>query len=640
MDPTHDPVPDEPHAGGTSQPEPDALRSQREALRIQAAAVVAQQAALTEEELRLEERRLALDQQEQQLAAHLEEKRQYLVTLGDEARNARSALEHERKAFEDRVAGVLQALERSRREVADGTEQNRVERQRLLVLRRRMIARWRRRWAGERAALERRESQLGQQRQAWAQERERLQQDRVKFNQAKLRWNGEMELGRRRLQEEWSQLRKEQAEFQARLLSLEERETALSEADHSLAGDKHSWEGRRRQLEEEIQGLETRIQNYRRRIEEQEQQLNQHNPVRGCSEPEPAVPGVALLPVVSNAASEDCLDQLVGERAAALERLAGELADQRLYLVEEFERMAQARQHWEEEHEKAIAELETLARQLQRREDDLSSREEALVTDEQSLRKHSDELGRTRLQLEAAEARLNASSAAWEGERERSRAEFQAREALVSQRLMQLDQLRQRWQERRRRQVLRMRSRRDAFEQLRQRCRQVEDEWSKQQTALARERRSLAEQALALEQYRQECISRAPNSAAAERRMERLRRRWTALVKAERRSGDVDHGRFQRERALLEEQWRELQGREKELEVLDADLASRRTDWEHHEAWHEAHQHSLYRQLESFRQQRTYYEQQVASLLAEVDRLARLFLEEDGGQRFPVPQAA
>ena len=66
------------------------------AVGIQTAAVAAQQVALTEEEIKLSERRVALENQEAQLAAHLEEKRQKLLQLSKWAHAERRALEQER----------------------------------------------------------------------------------------------------------------------------------------------------------------------------------------------------------------------------------------------------------------------------------------------------------------------------------------------------------------------------------------------------------------------------------------------------------------------------------------------------------------------------------------------------------------
>src|SRR5271166_4037049 len=74
---------------------PSALEGERDALRIQAAAVVAQQAALAEEENRLRHRSAAFDRQKEQLAAHLEQRRQHLLEMQAQMRQGRDALRAE-----------------------------------------------------------------------------------------------------------------------------------------------------------------------------------------------------------------------------------------------------------------------------------------------------------------------------------------------------------------------------------------------------------------------------------------------------------------------------------------------------------------------------------------------------------------
>src|SRR5205807_9436049 len=69
-------------------------------------------------------------------------------------------------------------------------------------------------------------------------------------------------------------------------------------------------------------------------------------------------------------------------RIADLERLSGELADQRLYLAEECKRLGQARLRWGNEHEQAAVELEALAVRLQRQEQEHQAREHALAKNE------------------------------------------------------------------------------------------------------------------------------------------------------------------------------------------------------------------------------------------------------------------
>src|SRR6185369_15425564 len=74
----------------------DRESGEADALRVHVAAVAAQQAALIEEESRLQQRRTALEKQEEQLAAHLEERRQELVNLKEQVRQQRTQLQLER----------------------------------------------------------------------------------------------------------------------------------------------------------------------------------------------------------------------------------------------------------------------------------------------------------------------------------------------------------------------------------------------------------------------------------------------------------------------------------------------------------------------------------------------------------------
>src|SRR5579862_630086 len=93
-------------ATGTPQEASALSMEDAAAVGIQTAAVAAQQVALTEEEIKLSERRVALENQEAQLAAHLEEKRQKLVQLGELAQTERTALEKERLAHEQTVSKI------------------------------------------------------------------------------------------------------------------------------------------------------------------------------------------------------------------------------------------------------------------------------------------------------------------------------------------------------------------------------------------------------------------------------------------------------------------------------------------------------------------------------------------------------
>src|SRR5262249_14737940 len=150
----------------------------------------------------------------------------------------------------------------------------------------------------------------------------------------------------------------------------------------------------------------------------------------------------------------------------------------------------------------------------QAREADLDAREQALAGAEQALRQRLTDLARSREYVEAARARLVVQSAMWQAERERSLGELRAGEAAGEERLTALRHLRERWDERRQRQVIRLETQRAACAELRRQCLSARDEWNRRSSALVQEQRVLAERALAVEQYRQELIGKSAEPAA------------------------------------------------------------------------------------------------------------------------------
>src|SRR5262249_11503748 len=131
----------------------------------------------------------------------------------------------------------------------------------------------------------------------------------------------------------------------------------------------------------------------------------------------------------------------------------GELADQRLCLAEECERLARAHQHWNLERAQSFDALESLGQQLHEREQALQSREQELERGEYELRRRFDDVSDTYKQLEAFKAQALASGLAWEAERGRMLAEVQIREESAHRHLTALAAMRERWDTRRRRQL-------------------------------------------------------------------------------------------------------------------------------------------------------------------------------------------
>lgn len=655
------------------QPETYSLADEeREALRIQAAAVAAQQAALTEEEIQLGQRRTALEQQEQQLATHLEEKRQRLLALRQEARQEQASAKLERTGFEQRVAEVTGGLTQSRRELMAGQRYLRSERQHLLHLHRRLQQRFHRRWMAERSALRRQAEDLDDQRHELERETGRLQQEKASLTQARLRHNGEIELGRRQLQAGWDKLRQqqeqwqerrvnEQAEWQERLRLVEQREQAAAGAERSLAAERQKWDSTRLQRGKEAEGLENRIRNQRRQLLDSEQEVVRLNGV--VSELEQRRLGVqGSSPQESGLRDQesgttetkpaDCVPWILQEqhhaeaqaelqnRLAALATLAGELADQRLYLVEQCERLVRAQHQWQQERQTSAAECETVSLALQERAEALAAREQALVAAECDLGRRREEVDHLRAHLESGQARLAANAATWEGQRDRFVADVRAREELGDRRQAALVTLRHRWDDRRRNLLNRLRKEWQGCEELRQEWAALREDCWQRRTQLEQQERALAVRSLAVEQYRQESINTSPNPKSAEKRLRRLRRRWATLAATAERSLTRERLVVEKDISRLEQRAHQLQKQSDEVAAGEADLASRQAAWEHQELTRDDERGKLLHELQCLRQQRDRYQEEVEKLHDEIERLARLFYDEPASNAPTPPLAA
>jgi pSer/pThr/pTyr-binding forkhead associated (FHA) protein len=640
-------------------PDAAALHREKEALRIQAAAVAAQQAALTEAELRLEQRRVALDQQESQLAAHLEEKRQRLTELRDQARQARADVQAERAAHEQRVTATTRELSAARREVAQDRQQALAERRRLVDLRQRLKRRWHRHWAAERAAMRQREQQLEAQRGELEQEQERLQRAREELHGERLRFNGEAELGGRNLEAAWEELHRQQRRWQQECADREElfdqearrlieREIGLAAAERSLTVETAHWQQRRQTLWQECESLECRVSNLRDKLQGAESEVGRLEAVirslegrarSGTVPPAPSpIPSAPPPAPMESGAPE--VEESLRQRFAALETIAGELADQRLWLVEQCGQFAQAQHEWQSEHDRVARQLEDLGLRLQEREHTLNARQVSLQALECGLRHRQGELDQRERALEGWQTRLCVRTAAWEAGRDRLLADVQAREELAQRRLARLSELRGRWHQRQRRHLERLRAERAACERIGLEYVALREEVLSRRAVLEQEQRTVSEWALAVEECRQECLEKSADSVAVARQMEVLRRRWATITAAAERDLDEERRALQAEAARLRGRQVELEQRADRQAAQEAELSDRQAAWEQQQAEveeerrqvrHEAHRH----RLEHNRQ-----EQELKELRDELERVGRVLLEDGKPQQPALPLAA
>jgi hypothetical protein len=614
-----------PEPGSAPAPAPESVQGERDALRIQAAAVAAQQGALTEAELRLQQQRKALKRHEEQLAGHLQERQRRLRELQEQVRRERAEWKAERAAAEREMEGQRKGLAQAREETVRDLERAGRERRRLVGLRKRLKQRWRRHWQEQEKALARRAQELAAAEGRLRQQAEALQRERDAHAQAQLRFNGEAELGRRQLQDEWLQLglaqqrweealNREHAERAQRNRALDLRAAELAAGEHALAEQKRLWQQVLAHLKREHEGLDARVRNLRHKLQELERQ-----PARpGAPAPAlpPAAPAVAPPAPPAPALPED------------LARLAGLLADQRLHLLEQWQRLLEAVEAWQAERAAAVADLEVAGRRLADREQQAVEQEQALEQARAELLQRQEALAGVRCHLEGWQSRLRSRETTWEGERAALLAEAQAREEVAAAQVRRLEELRQRWARRRRQELEDLQAARAACEELRQHHAALWQECQQRHTELVQEQREAAAQLVSLERFRQELLTQAPDAAAAEKRIQKLRKRDRARLEAEERDLARERQGLQAEAAYLQERARHLEQQEDELVRRYEAWSCRQTEWEDQQAATADAEERRHKELHRLQQLHAQDERQLAELRDELERVARLLLDE------------
>src|SRR5437870_3869695 len=105
-------------------------------------------------------------------------------------------------------------------------------------------------------------------------------------------------------------------------------------------------------------------------------------------------------------------EEALQEYLKLLDSLACRLADERLRLTEQSERLAAARVQWDKEHVARVKDLE--GHNLRLRKHERALEERSITLQQNQLETHQ-----TRQSLEAWQARLTVESASWKSERER-----------------------------------------------------------------------------------------------------------------------------------------------------------------------------------------------------------------------------
>jgi hypothetical protein len=630
---------------------PAQLEAERDALRVQAAAVVAQQAALGEEECRLRQQRTALRKEKEQLAAHLEARRQSLQEMQEQVRQERTTFAAECDTIRKEHEQHRTRLQQHQEELAGLQQRAERERLRFVELRRRLKRRWRRHWNVQERSLANREKDLSASWQRLQREAEAMQRDRAALVQAQLRFNGEAELGRRQLQDEWQQLGLAQQQWEATLneehshrrqqrQELESRAATVAAAERAVAMQQQRLEQRRAHVILELQGLDVRARNQRQKLFEQEQRLARIEALLPIpAEVEESPPETtALVPAAIPIRPVDV--------PAAWDRLAGNLADQRQHLLDQWQNFLEVEQAWQLGQESAVVAVEATVRSLEQRELRLISQEQALAAQEQAVARGAEELqyrqqalAEVRCALEGWHARLVVRETAWHTERLAQEAQMRAREEAAAAAVERVEQLQERQHQRRSEEIELARMARLRFEELREDYAGLWQECQERRAELAGEQRALATRAVALEHLRLDLLGRSPDPANLSRRLVRLQKKYAAAVRAEEQALTQERRRLTAETQRVEEHARQLRREQDNLATRCEALAQQTTAWEEHQRASVEAEEQRRHELEVLRRLHEQDEKQIVQLREELESIALLLID-DGGAGVVEKEAA
>jgi hypothetical protein len=634
----------------------DSAAQDRAAQRIQVAAVVAQQAALNEWEQRLAQREATLEKQQAQVSAHLEEKRQRLMELHTNTQAAREALLHDKQDYERHVEQITANLGKTERDLLTKSQHNDANKKRLIRLRGRLIRRFRRERAREQERQAKQAADLDSAAVHIEQEHARLQQRKDEFARNCLKYNSEMELGRRRLQDECDRFRQEQKQvcdqLQNKFAAIEEREGRLVLAEKILARERHQLRRRVKNLRAEAHGLENRLRSGRRLLADLQHEIRtteeqqKRSPQQSGDELPPAVAPhlypLALLwpkawhieswlrpaaPVSAPRPVESEAELLFRQQMLELTILTGDLADQQAVLVEQLECVVQIQAGWEQERQALAAQMASILGALQTAAHTIQAREQEVTTAMEEVQTRHQELLRLREHLVGWQGQLRTMEIDLVARSEQQQTALAAREQALQQQAAALAELSRRWAELRKQEAQACHASQEVSDRASEEYVALNQERRQMLRKLEEERRTLTSKALAVEQFRQECLTKASDVSAAERRMELLQRRWSVEELEALRLSKRECDGLQEEVTSLRTHNEELRQQLNRLQVEQQSLVTERDQWEQQRLRSNLTDMQLREQLNGTIRQRDQLERHLAELRREMERIAEQLME-------------
>jgi pSer/pThr/pTyr-binding forkhead associated (FHA) protein len=558
-----------------------------------------------------------------------------LLELQQQISTARAKFRREKSEFEIESALHLQQLADARHELECRETETLRDRAKIQHLRKRFIKRWKKQRSTQRLRLlaetdfrERERQRLDESRQALATER------------SAFRIHSDAET--RRIEQAWEQIRSadkksrlERARLQA---DLDQRQRAVADGEAQLKAEKEAFHAERMGLERhsaylriEADGLESRIVNLRAVLLQLEAQ-------RALALPNDSIRDT--LTDSKSSAEPAAVDLPADSRSLELERLAAELADQRLMLIEQFDRLATARENWREQEAQIVREMAELVEELRLREDRVIDREKAVAFEEDESEKERARLLQLRDHIDGWQARVEVRETAWKAESTRKTAELEQKFHQLERRERAVTELCHRWTVRRRDELFRLRGEYRRCEELRANWMQAQAAVEQQQNQVHANQREVAARALALEQAEQKFLNTSMHRNLAEKCLERMNRHVRRATDKARLDLEVRLHAVAAERSQFEELFREtaeslVRLAEKEREVLE-----RSAQTEHLEAMITERARSFADWENLWKSQRQSFEREREELQLEIDRLSGLLLQNSNHDPAPLARAA
>ena len=605
---------------------PTPAKKQHDAMRVQVAAVAAQQASLDEEEYRLGERATALEEKEEQAHRRIDDKRQKLQRTHEAAQAERRALLRDRLAYERHIDRITSNLTAAQRDLLQQQQLVESERVRLAKLLTSLKERYRRMTKAGAERIEKKEAELAARDFAMREGEDRLRQKRIKFNT-------DLELGRHHVRESWSKLKQAQLRWKHRrgneraalkvfARDLQEAEIDLYGAAQKFDRERESWEQTKSLLEGELKSLDERVHNQRRVLAlQRDESSGLEERLREQRE------SIANLEAGSAAVAPERKNGRPEREMLRLSYLSEELSDQRRMLAEQRHRLGLLQASWQEDRDRTVAELQSLAEALAAADEELRQREEAYAENEEELDRRRSQLTELRHKIFARNAELKVRESAWEAERDRLLTEVRHREELAEQSLASLVELRHRWARRRQAEVEKLNEERAALVALREELDREHNEINKRLMLADDQKRAQAERQIALEQLRLEIVGRA--DPEAERRVERLRRRWLTHNAGVLRTIASERGAMENERRLLDQRFLELHQRLDAVTVSENELQQKILAWENQQVVVQARHARMESTAHVADSQKAVLEKQVFQMREQIERIAKDLLDED-----------